>query len=133
MSRKSINPKTLFSSVPYGFSQVVVADPGKIVAVSGQVAWDENQNIVGENDLGKQTEKAMANVKTAIEAAGGTMEDIIMLRIYKVKYQKEDGAVINQVLRDTFGTQHPPASTWVSVDGLANEDFMIELEALAVI
>ena len=133
MKKECINPKALFDPRPYGFSQAVVANPGKLVFISGQVAWDENQNIIGENDLVKQTEKSIENLKMAIEAAGGTLEDIVMLRIYKVNYQKEDGPVITRILRNKFGTQNPPASTWISVKGLANEDFMIEIEAQAIL
>jgi 2-iminobutanoate/2-iminopropanoate deaminase len=133
MIKKCINPKELFNSTQYGFSQIVVCDPGKIVFISGQVAWDENLNIAGENDLKIQTQKAIDNLKTAIESAGGTLENIAMLRIYKVDYKKEDGPVINEILRKNFGTSSPPASTWVSVKGLANEGFLIEIEAQAVI
>jgi enamine deaminase RidA (YjgF/YER057c/UK114 family) len=56
-----------------------------------------------------------------------------MLRIYKVDYKKEDGLIINEILKKYFGTEAPPASTWVSVKGLADEDFLIEIEAQAVI
>ncbi len=133
MKRKCINPDTLFDSRQYGFSQVVVADPGKMVFISGQVAWDENLNIVGENDLARQTEKSIENLKIAVESAGGTLENIVMLRIYKVNYQRGDGSVISQVLRDNFGTHNPPSSTWIDVKGLANEAFMIEIEAQAII
>jgi 2-iminobutanoate/2-iminopropanoate deaminase len=133
MNKKCLNPKELFNSTQYGFSQIVVCDPGRMVFISGQVAWDENLNIVGENDLKIQTQKAIDNLKTAIEYAGGRLENIAMLRIYKVDYKSEDGAVINEILRKNFGTASPPASTWVSVKGLANEGFMIEIEAQAVI
>jgi len=75
----------------------------------------------------------MENLKTAIEAAGGTLKDIVMLRIYKVNYQQADGPVISQVLKDYFGTECLPASTWINVKGLANKKFMIEIEAQAVI
>jgi len=133
MKRETINPKTLFNSRQYGFSQIVVTNPGKLVFISGQVAWDEHLKLTGENDLAQQTRKALDNLGIAIEAAGGTLENIVMLRIYKVDYQKEDGPVINQILRDYFGTENPPASTWLSVKGLANEGFMIEIEAQAII
>ena len=78
-------------------------------------------------------DKPWDNLNTAIQAAGGTLENIVMLRIYKVNYQKGDGPIINQLLREYFGTENPPASTWVSVQGLANEGFMIEIEAQGVI
>jgi 2-iminobutanoate/2-iminopropanoate deaminase len=133
MKRETINPKSLFDSRQYGFSQIVISNPGKIVFISGQVAWDENLNIIGENDLATQTQKSLHNLEIAIKAAGGTLENIVMIRIYKVNYQKEDGPIINQILKNNFGTENPPASTWVSVQGLANEGFMIEIEAQAVI
>ncbi len=133
MKREYITPKTLSDSRPYGFSQVVVTKPGKMVFISGQVAWDAHLNIVGENDLERQTVKALENLKMAIEAVGGTFEDIVMLRIYKVNYQKEDGQIISQILKNNFGTHNPPASTWVSVDGLANAGFLIEIGAQAVL
>ncbi|MFK7770703.1 MAG: RidA family protein [Saprospiraceae bacterium] len=133
MKRETINPKSLFDSRQYGFSQIVVSNPGKMIFISGQVAWDEELNIVGENDLAKQTQKSLDNLEIAIKAAGGTLENIVMLRIYIVNYQKEDGAIINQILKGNFGTINPPASSWISVKGLANEKFMIEIEAQAVI
>ena len=133
MTKKCINPKELFNSIQYGFSQIVISNYGKIVFISGQVAWDENLNIIGENDLKVQTQKAIDNLKIAVESAGGSLENIVMLRIYKVDYKKEDGSIINEILKKNFGISTPPASTWVSVKGLANEGFLIEIEAQAVI
>lgn len=133
MARETINPKKLFNSTQYGFSQIAISQPGKHIFISGQVAWDENLNIVGDNNLKVQAQKAMDNLKIAIEKVGGTMENIMMLRIYKVDYQPEDGQVISSVLTKTFGTENPPASTWINVKGLANEGFMIEIEAQAVL
>ena len=133
MSKKSINPATLFNSTQYGFSQIVVSDPGKMVFISGQVAWDENLNIIGANDLKVQTQKAIDNLKIAMESVGGTLADITMLRIYKVDYETEDGPIISEALKKNFGAINPPASTWINVKGLANEAFMIEIEAQAVI
>lgn len=130
---KAINPQSLFNSKQYGFSQVVVANPGKMIFISGQVACDEHLKIVGKNDLAKQTQKSLDNLRVAIEAAGGGLGNIVMLRIYKVNYQEGDGVIISQVLKDAFGIINPPASTWISVDGLANQDFLIEIEAQAII
>jgi 2-iminobutanoate/2-iminopropanoate deaminase len=133
MKKKCINPKQLFNSTQYGFSQVVESGPGRMVFISGQVAWDEKLNIVGKNDLKIQTQKAIDNLKIAMVSAGGSLDDIVMLRIYKVDYKGEDGPVINEILKRNFGTSTPPASTWLNVKGLANEDFLIEIEAQAVI
>jgi len=133
MIRKTVNPKTLFDSTQYGFSQIAISNPGKLIFISGQVAWDEDLNIIGENNLKAQTQKAIDNLRIAIESVGGTMENIMMLRIYKVDYKQGDGPIINSILKENFGTKNPPASTWVSVKGLANDGFMIEIEAQAVI
>lgn len=133
MKKECYNPVQLFDSRPYGFSQMVVTDPGKMVFISGQVAWDKNLNITGKGDLEKQAEKSILNLKVAMEELGGSLADIVMIRIYKVNYQKEDGPVINRLLKKYFGSENPPASTWISVSGLANEEFLIEIEAQAVI
>lgn len=64
MSRSSRVPAGLFDSRPYGFSQVtVVTTPrGDAVHVSGQVAWDSDQKIVGAGDIGRQLEKSLENL-----------------------------------------------------------------------
>ncbi len=133
MKKECLNPEALFNSKQYGFSQIVLSEAGKHVFISGQVAWDENLKIIGAGDLGIQTQKSLDNLKSAIEAAGGSLEDILMLRIYIVDYKKEDGDVISSHLKDCFGSETPPASTWINVKGLANEEFMIEIEAQAII
>ena len=133
MNKTCLNPKGLFNSTDFGFSQIVVSQPGKIVFISGQVAWDENRTILGKGDLKIQTRKAFENLKLAIKTAGGNLSHITMLRLYIVNYQQADGGIISEVLREYFGTKTPPASTWINVAGLANEDFLIEVEAQAVI
>ena len=133
MKKEYVNPKTLFNSSQYGFSQVVISDPGRHVFISGQTAWDEKQSLVGKNDLGKQTQKSCENLKLAIEAAGGNLSDIVMLRIYKVNYEQGDGQIISEALRSAFGAQNFPASTWINVKGLASPGFLIEIEAQAII
>ncbi len=133
MNKKTYNPPTLFDSRQFGFSQITTATAGRMIFISGQVAWDEKMNIVGANNLAVQGQKAIDNLKIALEAVGAGLENVVMLRIYKVNYTSDDGTVIGQLLRDNFGTENPPASTWLNVEGLANEDFMIEIEAQAVI
>ena len=66
MAKTSLNPNTLFDSRQYGFSQIVVAQGSRTVYWSGQAAWDENQQIVGENDLRAQVWQSLRNVATAV-------------------------------------------------------------------
>ncbi|WP_425392142.1 RidA family protein [Ekhidna sp.] len=133
MKKECLNPDSLVDTRDFGFSQIVVARPGKFVFLSGQVAWDEDGNIVGKNDLESQTRQSIKNLQTAIEAAGGTLENVTMLRIYIVNYQEKESPIISNILKEYFGTENPPASTWLNVQGLANKEFMIEIEAQAVI
>ena len=127
------NPKELFDSKQFGFSQIVVAKPGRHVYISGQVAWDADRKIVGKGDLALQIQQSIDNLAIALASLGGSLQDVVILRIYKVHYQESDGPIISEALLRNFDSDHLPASTWVSVDGLANEEFMIEIEAQAVI
>jgi 2-iminobutanoate/2-iminopropanoate deaminase len=130
MPKKQVNPASLFSSVEHGFSQVVVAGGARTVFISGQTAWDQNKQIVGKTSA-EQTRQALHNVKTAVEAAGGTLGDIVALRIYSVRLA-ESVKEIGSALRDVFPT-NPPASTWIGVTALASPEFLIEIEATAVL
>ena len=82
MSKETINPPELFDSLQYGFSQGVVSTGRKTIHLSGQVAWNANEEIEGANDLGVQMRASLRNVETALQAAGGTLADVVVMRIY---------------------------------------------------
>jgi 2-iminobutanoate/2-iminopropanoate deaminase len=133
MPKQYVNPDGVFPSLPHGFSQVVIASGKKMVFVSGQTAWDARKNIVGGDSVLEQARQALRNLKTAIEAAGGTLKDIVALRIYVVDYQAESGTAVGTVLREFFSQENSPASTWIGVSALAVPEFLIEIEATAVL
>ena len=133
MSKEYVNPNSLFPSLPHGFSQVVIATGRKLVFISGQRAWDTRKNIVGGDSVLEQARQAFRNLEKAMEAAGGTLKDIVTLRIYVVDYQAECGTAVGTILRETFSPQNPPASTWIGVSALAVPEFLIEIEATAVL
>lgn len=133
MPKEHLNPPTLFSSLPVGFSQAVVTQGGKTVYLSGQTAWDANKQIVGGNDLGAQTRQALRNVQLGVAAAGGTLADVVSLRIYLVNPQPGDTGTVGEALREFFPTDKPPASTWLGVASLAVPEFLIEIEAIALL
>ncbi len=133
MPKQYINPNTLFPSLPHGFSQVVIASGRKMVFVSGQTAWDARKNIVGGDSALEQARQAFRNLEKAMQAAGGTLKDIVALRIYVVDYQAESGTAVSTVLREFFSQENPPASTWIGVSALAVPEFLIEIEATAVL
>jgi 2-iminobutanoate/2-iminopropanoate deaminase len=133
MPKGYVNPNSLFPSLPHGFSQVVIATGKKMVFISGQTAWDVRKNIVGGDSVLEQARQAFRNLERAMEAAGGTLKDVVALRIYVVDYQAESGTAVGIALREFFSPENPPASTWIGVSALAVPEFLIEIEATAVL
>jgi enamine deaminase RidA (YjgF/YER057c/UK114 family) len=130
MPKEHVNPASLFPSLDHGFSQIVTASGAKTVFISGQAAWDAQQRLVGRN-CGEQARQALTNVKVAVEAAGGTLSDVVALRLYIVNIA-ENVEAVGSALRAVF-TTNPPASTWIGVSSLAVPEFLIEIEATAVL
>ncbi|MFO7622717.1 MAG: RidA family protein [Anaerolineales bacterium] len=133
MPKRSINPDQLFNSRQYGFSQAISTPVGRTIYCSGQVAWDENEQIVGANDLEVQTLQALKNLELLVKAAGGAMADVVSLRIYIRQEVIEQGRYVKEGLLKYFPGESPPAATWIGVGSLADENFLIEIEAVAVI
>jgi 2-iminobutanoate/2-iminopropanoate deaminase len=133
MPKEYINPDSLFRSLEYGFSQIVAATGSKTIYISGQTAWDTQRQIVGGKDLAEQARQALRNVQAAVEAVGGTLADMVALRIYIVNYKPEQADVVGGALREFFPEEQRPASTWIGVSTLAVSEFLIEIEATAVL
>jgi enamine deaminase RidA (YjgF/YER057c/UK114 family) len=131
MAKEHVNPGSLFRSIEHGFSQVVVASGARTVYISGQTAWNAEKKILGRN-LGEQTRQALNNVKAAVESVGGNLSDVVALRIYIVREADQTLEPVSRALRQWFPT-NPPASTWIGVSSLAVSDFLIEIEAVAVL
>lgn len=129
MSRSVHVPAGIFDSRPYGFAQVtIVPTPfGNAVHVSGQVAWDAEQRIVGVGDIGRQLEKSLENLAVALESVGASLDQVGALRLYIKQSHMHEGKAISAALRARFG-DNPPCSTWIGVPSLADGDFLIELE-----
>lgn len=132
MTREFINPESLFPSLQHGFSQAVAASGRRTVYISGQTAWNSGKQLVGGN-LGDQARQALTNVELAVEAAGGCLADVVSLRIYIVGYTREQAGAVSGALKQFFPGEQRPASTWLGVACLADPDFMIEIEATAVL
>ena len=131
--KQAINPPSLFRSLDHGFSQAVMARGGKTLYVSGQTAWDSQKRLVGGGDLEGQARQAFTNVRAVVEAAGGTLADVVFLRIYVVDYRPEKAAAVGSAFRHFFSGEAKPAATWVGVAALADPGFLIEVEATAVL
>ena len=133
MPKQYLNPPTLFPSLQYGFSQIVTTPPGKMVFLSGQVAWDAQQTLVGGKDLKAQTLQALHNVEKALGSAGAKLTDIVAMRLYMVDYASHKAQQITDALNEVFEGEQPPTCTWIGVAALADENFLIEIEVTAII
>lgn len=125
------NPKSL--SLPKGYSQAAEIDMGssRMIIMAGQVALDKNGNLAGKGDLAKQINQCFMNIKSIVQDAGGTMNNIVKLNYYIKDVSK---AQLLRDIRDKYiNTKTPPASTLVEVSKLFRDDILIEIEATAVI
>jgi enamine deaminase RidA (YjgF/YER057c/UK114 family) len=131
VERRTIAPADVWDSTPHGFAQAVATTGGTTVHVSGQVAWDLDRRVPGD-DLGAQARGALANLDRVLRAAGGTLADAVALRLYLVAERGEDLTGVGEALRAAFPGPLP-ATTWILVRGLATPDLRVEVEATAVL
>jgi enamine deaminase RidA (YjgF/YER057c/UK114 family) len=127
------NPETMFIPTA-GYSQVAEINSGKLVYIAGQVPYDKSGNLVGREDFLAQAEQVFRNIKAAVEAAGGSFSDVVKLNYFCV--EAVDSSLIPQILklRDQFvNTTNPPVSTFVVVKRLVRPEWLIEIEAVAVV
>jgi enamine deaminase RidA (YjgF/YER057c/UK114 family) len=130
MTLQRLNPDGLVQ--PQVYSQVVVGAGNRIVFLAGQVAVDGDGNVVAENDFGGQARQAFLNLGRALSAAGAGPADVAKITIYVLDHSPERLAAIGAARRETFGDTLP-ASTLVGVAALARPEFLIEVEAIAVL
>lgn len=127
------NPETMAKPTA-GYSQVAEVTGGKIVYIAGQVAMDKSGNLVGKDDFRAQVQQVFENLKAAVEAAGGDFQSVIKLNYYCA--ESVDPALIPAVreIRDKYvNTSSPPTSTFVVVKRLVRPEWLIEVEAVAVV
>jgi enamine deaminase RidA (YjgF/YER057c/UK114 family) len=131
-SKEFSSPKTLIP--PAGYSHIAKVNRGTIVYLAGQVASDASGKLVGEGNFEAQAEQVFRNLKIAVEAAGGTMADIVKLNIYLVAEVDQAEVPKLRAIRNRYvNTERPPASTLVVVSRLAQPGWLIEIEAVAAL
>ena len=116
-----------------GFSQVVTATQGKIVFISGQVALNANNEVVGKGDLRAQVVQTFENLKGALAAVGATFDDVLKTNTYIVNYTPDMIGMFREVRSQYLPQEKPPASTLIGVQALVLEDLLIEIEAFALL
>jgi 2-iminobutanoate/2-iminopropanoate deaminase len=112
------------------FSPGVKVPAGQLIFVSGQVARNAAGEMVGRGDIRAQTRQTLENIKTVLETAGATMDDIVKVTVFVTDVSHF--AAIHEVRAEYFARDYP-ASTLVEVKSLVSPDLMIEIDAIAVI
>jgi len=114
---------------PLGYSHLVEVRGGRTLYIAGQLALDQNGKLVGA-DFRSQVKQVFENLKLRLEEGGASFKDVV-----KLNYYITDPSDL-QALRDTrdsyVNTQTPPASTLVVVKQLVRQEYLIEVEAIAV-
>ena len=131
MSRPTVeylNPPTL--SAPTGYTHVVQVHGGRTLYIAGQVALDKSGSVVGKGDFAAQATQVFENLKLALAAAGASFDNLV-----KVTTFVTDMSEIQTLrgIRSKYYGKNVPASTLVQIGKLANEQLMIEIEAIAVV
>ena len=129
--KKFINPEGMVR--PGAYTPVVATRGGKTLYVAGQVAQDEKGDIVGPGDLAAQAEQVYKNVGLALKGAGATFNDLVKITVYVVNMKPEHRDLMGQVRARHVNKDSPPASTLVGVQALAKPEYLVEVEAIAVV
>ena len=116
---------------PPTYSQAVKAtDVKALVYVAGQVAYDKDGSVKHAGDFKAQAREVFRCIKSLVETAGGRMDNIVKLNTYLTDIRYRADLV---PIREEFLGKKGPASTLVQVSALAHPDWLIEVEAIAVV
>src|SRR3972149_3751693 len=126
MARQVIRPTTVHPVKAYSHG----IRSGNIRHLAGQVPLDREGKLVGKGDIKAQAEQVYVNLKGVVEAAGGTLASIAKITTYTTNraYRPAISGV-----RAKYSPPAPPASTFLVITSLAEPDFLLEIEAIAVL
>lgn len=131
LRRKPLNPPNLPDTLAEGHSQAVLVQGGSRVLMSSQVGVDTEGHLAGP-ELPEQTQAALDNIERLLTALGGDLSRVVMLRIYLAESARYDQQVVMEGLKHRFPIA-PPAASWLIVYGLAEPEWLIAIEAEAVL
>jgi enamine deaminase RidA (YjgF/YER057c/UK114 family) len=126
---RRLNPPAL--STPTGYTHVVEASGGRTLYISGQVAMDSTGRLVGAGDFRAQVEHVFANLQRALAAADATFEHVVKINVFVTDASQV--AVLREVRSRYMRADALPASTFVQVVALARPEWLVEIEAVAVV
>jgi|SaaInl7_200m_RNA_FD_contig_21_1951428_length_1084_multi_10_in_0_out_0_2 enamine deaminase RidA (YjgF/YER057c/UK114 family) len=118
-------------SVPAApYSQALTVEARRTLHISGQVPVDQAGNLIGLGDVEAQAAKVFDNIRSICEAAGGSLDSLVFLRIYltDMGFRPAITKIRNELLKPPY-----PAATMVQVSALADENWLVEIEAEAAL
>jgi enamine deaminase RidA (YjgF/YER057c/UK114 family) len=124
-----VRPPALCATAPYAYA--AVTDPGRMVFTAGACPLDADGTTVAVGDVPGQARQVMANLATALEAAGAGLGDVLKTTVYVATSDRADLYAAWTVVREAFG-EHDAPSTLVGVTVLGHPDQLVEVEAVAV-
>lgn len=126
-NQEYLSPDNLSKS--RGYSQVVKVD--NTVYIAGQVSVAADGSIVGKGDPEAQVRQVWQNLEAAVQATGGTLQNIVKTTTYVTSI--DYAAAVRKVRNELYQASNPPTSTLLVISALAHPDFMVEIEAIAVV
>lgn len=130
MSKEQVNTERVREPNGHFSQAIAIPAKGSFVFISGMTARRPDGSIAGVGDVEVQTRQVCDNLKAAVEAAGGTLDDICRVDVYVRNMEHFDA--IHKVRREYFKAP-PPASTMVEVTKMTSSDYLIEINAIAVL
>jgi enamine deaminase RidA (YjgF/YER057c/UK114 family) len=130
MESKQTNVRFI-NRAPAGYSHVVSVQGGRTLYISGQLALDKEGKLVGRGDFRAQVKQVFENIKARLEDGGATFNDVVKLNFYLS--DASDLQALRETRNSYINLENPPASTLVVVKQLVREEYLLEVEAIAVV
>lgn len=127
--RTELSPKSIPDPRPR-YTQGILTEGKRLLFVAGQTGVDADNNVVGKGDAGAQAEQVLKNMKAVLDEAGASFADVVKITTYITDPRFRDDLT---AARSKYFGDKPPASTLVVVSGLAHPDYLVEIEAIAVL
>lgn len=117
-------------AAPAGHYSHGIVSSGRLLFVAGQVALDQEGNLVGGDDAAAQARQVLTNLTRVVEEAGGRMEDVARTTLYLTRL--EDRGPVGEVRKEFFPSP-APANTLLVVSSLASPEFLVEIDAIVAL
>ena len=125
-----IRSAELYAGAPYAYA--AVTPPGALIFTAGACPIDQQGQVTAPGDYVKQAELAVANLRTALRAAGASVSDVVKSTVYVASSEQSDLVAVWNVVHAAFG-EHDAPSTLLGVAALGYSGQLVEIEAVAAI